>query len=222
MTPLEDLFHRHAAASFDKQLHLGDLLGDLPWRFDLPSGRLSFGNRFHFPTQLVGTEGEGDQTWLWAWANSESGIPESHLQASRKIRQLGEERKIREFTEACIPLARAKGHVLAMIASGVCGAAAYYRGPYEGGALFMLIPEGAFERKIAHPVLRITTVFPQLIMSFELDHRKAFLGYLEFYRMEVEERARQVIAQAPSGERLTADFDGKGRLAGIKTSAGGR
>jgi hypothetical protein len=33
------------------------------------------------------------------------------------------------------------GHVLAMIAVGLLGAAAYYRAPYDGGAAFLLIPE---------------------------------------------------------------------------------
>ena len=33
-----------------------------------------------------------------------------------------------------------------MIASGVCDADAYYRGPYEGGAAFLLIKDERFPR----------------------------------------------------------------------------
>ena len=45
---LSFLLSRHAAASFDKQLHLADLIGGLPWHFDLTSGIRSFGDKYHW------------------------------------------------------------------------------------------------------------------------------------------------------------------------------
>ena len=222
MTTLDELFHRHAAASFDKQLYLGDLLGKLPWQFDLSSGVLSFGDRFKFPTQILGTESEGDQSWLWAWANRDSGIPDPHLRSARELQRLGKQDGIGEFTQPSLALETANGHVLAMIASGICSTAAYYRGPYEGGAVFLLIQAGAFERNIPSPGARIAFVFSELIMKFELDHRKAFLGYMEYYRMRVAGDDARMTAEAPNGERLTAEFDQMGRLIQIKGSTAGR
>jgi hypothetical protein len=42
------IFDLHAAASFDKQLHLADLVSKLSWQFNLSPGLLSFGDRFHW------------------------------------------------------------------------------------------------------------------------------------------------------------------------------
>jgi hypothetical protein len=72
------------------------------------------------------------------------------------------------------------GHVLAMIASGVCEADAYYRGPYEGGAAFLLIKDAAFPRRRESPLARLGHVFPQAIAAFAIaDHRLALTSYLD-------------------------------------------
>jgi hypothetical protein len=176
------LYLRHAASSFDKQLHLSQVVGSCEWQLDLGSGQLSFGNQYHWQAQVLGTEAEESNTWLWAWANQASQIPPQVLGAALTLRLLGEHRQIPALTEPQVLLDDFDGHFLAMIGSGICRASAYYRAPYEGGAAYLLIKDDAFPLCSDAPVARIASVFPQAISSLEIpDHKVAFIGYLEFY-----------------------------------------
>jgi hypothetical protein len=133
---LTHLFCRHVAASFDKQLHLADFVGVLDWHFDVATGLLSFGEAYHWQAQILGTETHDNQTWLWAWANQASNIPPQLLGAALAMRLLGEHHHTPELTEAQLSLGGVNGHFLALLASGICRANAYYRAPYDGGAAF--------------------------------------------------------------------------------------
>jgi hypothetical protein len=173
------LFHRHVAFSFDKQLQLAELVGQLNWSFNKPTGLLSFGDRYKWHVQILGTEAYGRNTWLWAWANQASNIPAKQLEASMTMKALGEEQAITEFTTPELPLGEINGHMLCLIASGVCKANAYYRGPYTGGAAFFLIQDDGFPKRKVVPLARIVSVFPQVISALEMPglHEKA-----RFYR----------------------------------------
>jgi len=87
---LPDLLSRHAVASFDKQLHLSELVAEEDWHLDLVSGLLLFCDRFAWHAQLLGTEAEETHTWLWAWANETSHIPPYLLQTALQMKALGE------------------------------------------------------------------------------------------------------------------------------------
>lgn len=87
---LELEYLQHATPSFDKQLHLADLIGDSAWRIDLPTGLLHFGDRFRWDVQLLGTESASAQTWLWAWGNEDSQFAEELCSDSLALKRLGE------------------------------------------------------------------------------------------------------------------------------------
>jgi len=53
---ISQLHSFHFSFAFDRQLLLADLIGDLPWAYDLQSGILSFGDRFAWQTEVLGTE----------------------------------------------------------------------------------------------------------------------------------------------------------------------
>ena len=153
MITLERMFEVHAAYSLDKQMALAELLnGSGAWRFDMDSGTLAFGTRHTFAVQVLGTESHSDKSWLWGWANLQSGIPKRLLQAAEQLRAFGVEHGVPELTEAESPLARLNGDYFAMIASGACKADGFYRGPYAGGALYLLLtlPEHLKKRANQH------------------------------------------------------------------------
>lgn len=138
---LPDLFCRRAAVSFGKQLHLAELVGESGWHFDMPSGLLSFDEQYRWQVQVLGTEAEDSKVWLWAWANERSNIPTRLLGSALTLRMLGESHGIPGLAEPQVPISEINGHTLAMIASVVCRADAYYRCPYEGGAAYLLIKD---------------------------------------------------------------------------------
>lgn len=207
--------------AFDRQLLLADFIGDLPWAYDLQTGILSFGDRFTWRAEVLGTESEETDTWLWAWANEASNIPLEKQAASLKLKALGEEHDIAELTEPLVPLEHADGHAFASIAVGEGLGKAYYRGPYEGGAAFLLITDEQLELKVDDPLQRILTVFPQAISAMEIsDHREALRGYLEHYGFEPQDQDGALVLHEDDEVVLRAEFDDLGRLTKLEGMLG--
>ncbi len=207
------LLETHVPFAFDRQLLLADLIGDLDWAYDLQTGLLSFGDQISFEADVIGTESDETSTWLWAWANKESNIPSEQQSASLKLKALGTEHGIAELTEPIIPLEHADGHAFATIAVGEGFGQAYYRGPYEGGAVFLLITDEKLYWQVEEPLQRILTVFPQIISNLEIaNHQTALKGYLMPYGFDVEEEERCLRVREKDKEVLYANFDELDRL----------
>lgn len=218
-----DEFFTYAVADFDKQLHLADHIGDLDWQFDMASGLLSFGDRYRWHAQVLGTESDSSGTWLWAWANNASNIPEDLIQASLTMRTFGEQRGIAELVSSQVLLEGIDGHTLAMIASGVCRSNAYYRAPYDGGAAYLLIMDDSFPRNTDEPLSRIATVFPQAIAALEVsNHRLALLSYLASYGILGRTEGSTVIVDDSDKPAMRATFDEQNRLIHLEANLTGR
>jgi hypothetical protein len=171
----EDLFSRHVFMAMARQTALADLIGERDWSVDLGAGAVTFGTDLRFPIQLLGSESHGDGTWLWAWANEASNLPPALLQLCGWMRGYGQNAGIPELTEATFPLDRADGHRLALLASGLTGRP-YYRGPYDGGALFFHLDDVPQQEVTPE---RAVTVISQTISAFPIDHRIAVVGFFE-------------------------------------------
>jgi hypothetical protein len=222
-SPIGHLFSQHVLASFGKQLHLAEVVGPLDWHFDLRKGSLSFGNRFAWQTQLLGTESEQAGNWLWGWANPSPGIAAPMLEAALSIQTLGAEQQIDELTQPEVSLGTVNGHFLSLIASGICRADAYYRAPYSGGAAFLLIKDEHFPASKDPPLLQIATVFPQAISSLDIpDHKLALIGYLDYFHLMAEAHAENIIVMQDGKPVLTATFDLQNRLTKLQSSLPGQ
>jgi hypothetical protein len=216
---LSNLFCRHVVASFDKQVRLSELVGDFHWHLNLASGLLSFADRYKWHVQILGTESDATHTWLWAWADEASNIPSQLLGSALTLRLLGEHYRIPELSEPQFPLGEIDGHFLAIIASGVCRANAYYRCPFDDGAAFLLIKDDGFPRFSELPLNRIASVFPQAISCLDIhDHRLAFAGYLEYYGLPLEEKGSKVIVKENGEPVFTAAFDELNRLTNLEAT----
>lgn len=224
-----ELFCDHVAAAHDRQLGLISEIGDWDWSFAMDRGEMSFTKKKFLSTrrrsttvQILGTESNQSRTWRWAWANPASNIPPHLLQSALELRRVGEREGIAELTEPDLDLDHVDGHRLALVASGLLGKPGYYRGPFDAGAMFVLLEDEAFRPKVERPSLRIATVFPQVISTFEVpDHRRALVSYLRSYDFEVAEAAGVVSASSKqSGDTLVTTFDEPGRVANMKVQAG--
>ncbi len=216
MPSFQDLFAQHVATAMARQLALADLLGPRDWQVDLAAGTATFGDDLRLEIQLLGSESHLGGTWLWAWANAESNLPPALLHLGGWLRDYGTQVGVPELTEASFPLDRADGHRLALLASGLTGRP-YYRGPYDGGALFFHL-EGVPDAVLA-PVTpeRALTVLSQVIQSFEVPHRTAAVAFLHQQGWQVDESPAGVLAQHPDGTHLKITFDDHGRIANLAT-----
>jgi len=180
----------------------------------MSAGRLSFGDDLSYRMQVIGTEATTANSWLWAWANEVSSIPPALLEDANALRDFGERENLIPLKQSQVVIdERHNGHNFSLLASGYNAANAYYRGPYEGGAVFMTIHDARFPEDDRHPIQRITTTFPELLKSVPIDnHRAAFAGYLEAYEMSVDIIGNIIQGSTSDGQRLEAEFDQQNRL----------
>lgn len=222
MSPsMQELFTKHAVSSFEKQLRLADVVGEESWGFDKASGTLRFGDSIEYRVQILGTESHGTETWLWAWANEASNIPPAHLAAANRLRAYGEEQGIAELTTAMVSLDTLDGHTAGMIASGVADGNAYYRCPYDKGAMFVLITDSLTDPPIEADVIRTTRAIAETFSIFEIaNQRQATLAYLRQREIEVQDEGPTVRAISEGATLFTAKFDELNRLTSIEATAG--
>jgi len=216
VTPaFQALLARHIGSAFARQMALADLLGERGWRLDLAEGIAHFGDDLHFPVQLLGSAAEDSASWLWAWANTASNLPQNLLVAANALRERGERDGPAELATASLPLDD-EGHTIALLAAAL-SARCYYRGPYRGGALFFLlddVPAAVFAPCDDPRVLRL---LGQLVAQFPLDHRAMTEGFLDDQGYALQREPGQTVATR-GGSRITLGFDALDRLTQLQGS----
>ncbi|MBD7923809.1 DUF6882 domain-containing protein [Xanthomonas bonasiae] len=216
MTPaFQALLARHIGSAFARQMALADLLGERGWRLDLAEGIAHFGDDLHFPVQLLGSAAEDSASWLWAWANTASNLPENLLVAANALRERGERDGPAELATASLPLDD-EGHTIALLAAAL-SARCYYRGPYRGGALFFLLDDvpAAVFAPCDDP--RVLSLLGQLVAQFPLDHRAMTEGFLDDQGYALQREPGQTVATR-GGSRITLGFDALDRLTQLQGS----
>ncbi|MBA2480618.1 MAG: hypothetical protein H0V44_08145 [Planctomycetes bacterium] len=214
---LRHLLNQHVVASYHKQLRLQDLVGDREWRFDLPTASLAFGDDLSFSTQVLGTESEATRSWLWSWANEDSGIPPHALKAAAKLRGIGESHGIDELVTPGLSTKAVSCYDLAMVATGLFGAGAYYRGPYDGGAVWLMLTDARLAVPQAVDAAKVVSLFTQAVMDLPItDHALAFKGYLQWLHWRFANHDSSVVATDPAGHAVTAEFDARHRLVALR------
>lgn len=207
----KELIERYGGIALDKQLHFGDIIGDNNWNINISNEQISFGDEFVFPIQVLGTISHSSQTWLWAWANTQSGLPESIIQDALALKKYGEENQIDLLKNDTFGFTAEELHLMGFIASGIQNSSAYYICDYGQGAMVVTIKSDEIEKTRTDNHLRIMTVFPQLISQFEADHKLALTYYLKDKGYDVSENGSQLTG-TKNQDTVTAEFDELSRL----------
>jgi len=210
-------YHKYAASTLDKQIHLNELIEGLDFEYRQQPGEIAFGEEFVWKTQVLGTESESTGMWLWGWANGASGVLDDSLVLVRKLQKLGKEQEIEELVRPEIPFDEIDGNFWSVIGIGLCNAAAYFRIPSPDGALYVAIKDAAFTRSTERSLARLANVFPQAIAAFPMkNHAIALKAYAEYLSLSVGVDGKGLIISDDSGARLLAQFDDRKRLAKLK------
>jgi hypothetical protein len=225
-----DLFVEHAAAALERQLDLGDRLGGCDWRFDMQEGTMTFetpSEALTTPVQVLGSEADRTASWVWVWGTEPRRIPEGMTRAAQKLRARGEKDGIRELKTARFPLTDADGETLGLVASGLLGAPGYYRAPFQGGAMIVLLEERGKDEgpPLAFPPedpgQRITQVFPRVVDLLKpAEHRQALTAYARHHGFAIEgadvhSSGAFRATRTKSGEVIVCTFGADGSVRGL-------
>ncbi|WP_182871493.1 DUF6882 domain-containing protein [Rhodopirellula sp. JC639] len=205
------LLSQNIGVSFAKQIAFADLIGERNWGVSMSEGVATFGTDLSFPIQLLGTEADGDASWLWAWANEQSNLPPNLLKACNECYDLGSTQQVPEFTDRSFSQNIADGHMIALVASGLHPNCCYYRGPYDGGALFFLVCD--VPRDVVGPVApeRAVTVMTEVISQFEINHRDMADSFLRSQGFTLQPAGNRLDARRDK-DSLTVTFDSMQRI----------
>jgi hypothetical protein len=155
---------------------------------------------------------------MWGWANKASNIPNELLTVANALRSHGDKHAITQLTTAKLPLNILAGHTVGLIACGFANGKAYYRCPYENGALFVLITDPGLKLSVENRIARATRVIPECISALEItDQRGASAAYLRQHGLEVVEEGGKLLVYGDDQPVLSAEFDEMNRLTKIES-----
>ena len=211
----QELIERYGGVALEKQHHFADIVGDLSWNVDMQTGKISFGDKFIFSFEILGTFSHSSETWLWAWANERSGIPENLMKQALTLQKYGQDNeidllKISEFNANKTDL-----HLIGAIASGMFNASGYYLANYGQGTMCVTIKSDEIDSSYEPNHYTILTVFPQLISLFELNHKNALINYFQAKGYETKEEDNN-LKGSKDGKVIKAEFDNLHRLTDLK------
>jgi hypothetical protein len=219
MSKFLELMESSAGGALARQLALGDYLGTHEWELNTQTGRVDFGKKRAHPIQILGTENQRDGTWMWAWANTGSGLPDAVVELSTRLRDHGAAQGIPELSKGKFRMEHLDGHAIALACSALVGRLPYYRGPYDGGAVFFYVLATPAAVSAPVTVARASTVIQQLISGFEVHHERAIAAFLVGEGLYVEANESGLLGRWPHGDEMRIDFDQQGRVTRIDAQA---
>ncbi len=111
-------------------------------------------------------------------------------------------------------LDRWDGHAIAGCASALFGVPGYYRAPYPGGAMYVLLTAESFRVPLAKPLLRFVTLVPELDFAKIGDPNRA-IGVFAV-RLGLKVVGADPLEVVSDEGSATVTFDAQGRFAGLE------
>ncbi len=219
MDAFRSLFHRHGAASVEKQLNLTDVVGLRPWRVELTEGTIHYGNDWVFRLQVLGYTSEATKTWRWAWWMEQADVKPEMLLGAKHLKKFGERNKVPALVTPELSLADIDPDQLCMICVGITRGNSYVmvQNKSHTGAAWFLIKDPSFPLpKVS--VSQLVRVFRELTARHPVDQFAAWKGYMRHHRYPVRQAGMVLIAETPQGE-LHARFDDDRRLVKVEAHA---
>jgi hypothetical protein len=212
MSTFTSLFEQYALPAMEKRRKMLRLTEGHLTDLDLEAGSARFGASLTLPLQVLGTESDNSVTWLWAWAEEQTEMPEQVMRSSREMKAWLEQNGLRELALPSLDLGVADGIQLACLATEVCRASAFHRDGYEGGALFLLFFSDQIDRQPGFTLDELIGALLDLGSRYSFDHHRALAAYLRTRARSFVEQPASLHALLATGEQLFAEFDANGSV----------
>jgi hypothetical protein len=213
---LNGLVRRHGLEVLDRQVKLDRLAGDADWWLDQDQGTITLGELVA-PVQFIGTEADHPHTWRWAWANPHVDPPLS-LRV-QELRTMGQHDGVPEFVDAEFPLTQwMTGHAISIAVVGTLEGDAYYRAPYPGGAVFVMLQlTGLDDHGQPSPFEIASTVLTSAPMALPvMPGTEEVAAYLSKRGLQPKVERNSVTVDE-DGRTLRVTFDAYDRIASISS-----
>ena len=214
---IQELYNQSIALSLEKQEIFDELVKDLGWSCDMLEGKVTFGDDKVYDIQVLGTYSENEKSWLWAWANNQSGIPEKFLQTSQAVQALGKAYNIEDFIAPKLEMDSDPGIYFATIASVMAKESCYLALPFKGITVYVTITSDEVESKVRTAPALLCSHFSFIAANYSFPHKYSLYFYLKNKGYEVELPGNNIIAQKGE-DQILGIFDLKGRLMKISNS----
>ena len=172
------------------------------WNIDFEEGSIRFGAQ-KYPLQFIGSESTESNTWLWGWENI-NGFSEEILRLADHTKEVGERWNLEPLATAEFTLNDTfNGHNLSIVACGIADDYCYYRGPHDGGAIFVAF-SGVSDRIFAPvDIQNFVSITTRCIQQFHIDHKIFTEGFLTWNNTEYEWSDQTLIAHFPQDLNIT-------------------
>lgn len=182
-TTLQDLVNRAVFYSTEMQTHFGALIADAEWEVDFTSDpHLTFtsaeGTVLRGRPHLLGSESNGQSTWLWGWENINE-FPEPVVGLAHDVRKFGAAEDVTELITEELPLDEELALRLTLAAKEVTGKWAHYPAAAGAGTTVWLLVD-APELTLPAPQVKTTVraLMQGLTQTTVTDHRGALEAYV--------------------------------------------
>lgn len=207
----ETLFEQNVATGYEKEYLFDETIGWLPYEIDLKKGRIAIG-AFFFEFQIIGTYSKVSSTWLWGWANEQSGIEPHLLEQANILKQIGENREIEFLIERKTEVDEMFPSKIGVACAGLFNCSTFYLCDYGEGILVITISDKRIPPIDNKNLAKIVECFNSMIYKYTVNHRKAFKHYLLDRVTNFEETGTDKIQAEKDGISLVATFDETDRL----------
>lgn len=175
-------------AQVENQFRLYEILPEgFAWHIDMDAEQITFydpANReiaLKCPVQLVGSKASEEQTFLWAWANAESNLPNAILEYVRKLKAVAEAEGAGEpFTNdwAFAPPHDKFEMEMSVLCAGVGGGFCPYACGYDGGVIYTVVEIAPKAKALPSDPLRTIRAITTAISALPFNHKEAVRAYL--------------------------------------------
>lgn len=208
----------HTALLVDGQARLNKIVGtDLPsWELNSVSGLLTI-NGHRLQCALVGSVGDEDHMWTWAWADPSLTQSDIAVHRCHPLRSFGREAGLWEFVDrsfstlGILDLGMTPGATVAIVASPQIMGSAIFSAPEDHRRLYFVITD---------PLLTLDTptafMTPQIFtaaLSYGLGNHKDIVAvYAAANQLDVEEVGSTVVLTFKDNSQLKVNFNEEGHL----------
>ncbi|GGX24796.1 DUF6882 domain-containing protein [Aquimarina muelleri] len=207
---INEVYNQYIALSYEKQSVFADMVEDLPWQFDMAKGVVIFGD-IEFPVQMLATYSEKESSWLWAWANKQSGIPEHLLASVYELKEAGSRKGLEVFASPKLEIDEDSGHFYGALSSVLTSSSCYCQLDFKGLKVYVLIKSDVLDQRAITQTPFIISNFTKMIANVDCSHKHALYCYLEQKGFAVEFTGNNIVGKKEDNQILGI-FDLKGRL----------